>query len=265
MFIHLILGCVTCHVQQHWIEKIHFQGNASHAFVGKEPLMLQSDHCTSFVQNHWKELEWEGKVGLKLWRWFVGGYPGSDYNRDPSLALCPGYPVPPKAAKHPSPRGQGCAFRPEVHLEGVVLSLKPTQCDGGGQEQKEQDTEACQGHPEEGETELSQAFLQSAACRNRGGKVHHVLAAGVTAASGPRELPRALPGVAEAESCPWAAVMFYCCQQFPENWRNNGLKVFLCPLMRLKADLGPEAAPSLPLFLVCPGHGTKSSCFLYHP
>lgn len=137
-------------------------------FFGKESLMLQSDHCISFVQNHWKELEWEGKVTLEVWRWFVGRYQAVTITGI-LLLHWPGYPMPPKAARTSIylPEGQGCGFRPEMNLEGVVVSLTLTQHDGDHQGDEEQEAGTCQGDPDEDVTEEIQLFLHSSLCRNR--------------------------------------------------------------------------------------------------
>lgn len=90
-----------------------------------------------------------------------------DYNRDLPLHCVLVIPCLPKQPGHP-PEGQGCGVRAEGHLEGAVVGrTSAAEHDGVGQELEEQETEACQGEPEEHETEVIQLFLHSAVCRNR--------------------------------------------------------------------------------------------------
>lgn len=73
----------------------------------------------------------------------------------------------PKLPEHPSPRGQGCALRPETDLERLVESLTLAQHGGDHQGDEEQEAGTCQGDPDEDVTEEIQIFLHSSLCMKR--------------------------------------------------------------------------------------------------
>lgn len=177
--------------------------------------------------------------------------------------------MPPKAARtstHP-PEGQGCGFRPEVHLEGVVVSLKSMEHDGVGQELEQQEAEPCQGEPEEDETEVIQVFLHSAVCRKREeGRSTGSSQVGLQPLLvEPRDLPRVLPGVSEAESFPWACSDVLLLSAFSwELERGHVAKSFPVSSDGAKSRPGPRGSTFPPPVPDVPRYGT-CSCSLHHP
>lgn len=177
--------------------------------------------------------------------------------------------MPPKAARASIylPEGQGCGFRPEMNLEGVVVSLTLTQHDGDGQQLEEQETEACQGDPEDDETEVIQIFLHSSICRNReegrSTRCSQLVLQPVLVE--PRELPRALPGVPEAESFPWACRDVLLLSAF--SWALEGGHVAKSSSVssdEAKSSPGPQGSTLLHPVPGVPRHGLCSR-FLRHP
>lgn len=238
----------VCHIQWHWMEKIHFQGNASHAkhmafcWERTPDAPVRSLHL--LPTKSWNELDWEGKGTQEVSRWFVGRCPGNDYNRDPSPALCPVIPHLPKQPAHS--QGQGCGFRPEVCLDGVGATLDWCSTMGVARSWRSRRQRPAKGSHRRTRQEESRSscIVLSAGIEKRGSAQSWCFSQ-LWWSQG--SCPGSWLVCLRHRASPGPAVMVCCCQHFPGSWR---AKSFPVSFDEAKSRPGPWGSPFPPLFLV---------------